>query len=77
MNPQFQGTRSPINGSGMSFFNPQKDVPNPNNPLLYQNTSPNSNYLPNSNSKSFIHRSNILEQPRANNNVSAYIKPER
>ena len=61
MNPQFQGNRSPIQNTGSPFYNPQKDAPNPNNPTLYT-TSPTgvSPFMPNSSSKSYIARSNIL-----------------
>ena len=75
MNNPFPGTRSPVNGSSAPFYNPQKEAMNPNNPMLYQNNQPSANgFVPGSNSKSFISRSNIMEMPKATNNTSAYIK---
>jgi hypothetical protein len=75
MNHQFQGTRSPTQTNSMPFYNPQKDNFNPNNPILYHNNNTNiPNFISNANSKSFISRSNILEQPKPGNNTSAYIK---
>jgi hypothetical protein len=73
--PSFPGSRSPIQGGQLPFYNPQKDVINPNNPSLYQNSNSNGpSFVPGSNSKSFISRSNILEQPKTGNNTSAYLK---
>lgn len=75
MNHQFQGGRSPIQGGSMPFYNPQKDAFNPNNPVLYQNSNLNvPGFIPNSNSKSFITRSSIIDQPKPANNTSAYLK---
>ena len=78
MNHQFQGTRSPTQTNTPPFYNPQKDSFNPNNPVLYQNSNSNvpnvPGFLPNSNSKSFISRSNILDPPKSANNTSAYLK---
>jgi hypothetical protein len=77
MNPQFP-RQPPIPVNNIPFFNPQKDVINPNNPALYHNTSSTqihvNNYNPNPNSKSFITRSSIMEPQKTNNNVSAFIK---
>lgn len=75
MNHQFTGTRSPTQNGNMPFYNPQKDVINPNNPILYQNNNPTApGFIPGNNSKSYIARSNILEQPKPSNNTSAYLK---
>lgn len=75
MNHQFQGTRQPIQGTIGPFYNPQKDAPNPNNPTLYQVPPPPVGpFMPNSSSKSYIARSNIIEGGKAGNNTSAYIK---
>lgn len=75
MNHPFPGSRSPVQGNPMQFYNPQKDALNPNNPTLYQNNPTNPpNFIPNSNSKSFITRSNIIDQPKPSNNTSAYIQ---
>lgn len=75
MNHQFQGSRSPTQGPPMPFYNPQKDSINPNNPSLYQNSNPGQPiFLPNSNSKSYIARSSIIDQPKPSNNTSAYLK---
>jgi len=61
MNNQFTSSRSPLHGGGMPFYNPQKDAINPNNPILYQPSNSNPPpYIPNTNSKSFISRSNIM-----------------
>ncbi len=61
MNHQFQGSRSPVQGTTNPFYNPQKDIPNPNNPTLYQNPPPPMGaFIPNSTSKSYIARSNII-----------------
>ncbi len=61
MNPQFQVNRSPVQSSGNPFYNPQKESPNPNNPTLYQGQQQVvSPFMPNSSSKSYIARSNIL-----------------
>ncbi len=75
MNHQFQNNRSPTQQSNLKFYNPQKDIINPNNPILYQQQSTNGNFIPNSNSKSFISRSHILDPPKASNNASVYTKP--
>ena len=75
MNPQLQGTRSPGQREQMPFYNPQKDAMNPNNPMLYQNNNTNvPGFIPNTNSKSFISRSNILEPPRSVNLTQNYQK---
>ena len=75
MNPPYQGARSPMQNNSMPFYNPQKDVINPNNPILYQNNSvPVPGYAPNTGSKSFITRSNILEVPKSVNHTSNYLK---
>ena len=75
MNPPYQGARSPMQNNSMPFYNPQKDVINPNNPILYQNNSvPVPGYAPNTGSKSFITRSNILEVPKSVNLTSNYLK---
>ena len=75
MNHPYQGTRPPVQAGSVPFYNPQKEVMNPNNPVLYQNNQPNANgFVPGSNSKSFISRSNILEMNKNSNNSSAYIK---
>ena len=75
MKQQFQGARSPSQTNNMPFYNPQKDNLNPNNLNLYQNSNANvPNFIPNSNSKSFITRSNIMEPPKPGTNTSAYIK---
>lgn len=74
MNHQFQGSRSPVQSVNAPFYNPQKDSINPNNPNLYQHPQPNGNFVPSGNSKSFITKSNILEQPKTNSNSSAYLK---
>lgn len=75
MNHQFPGSRSPIQGTINPFYNPQKDAPNPNNPTLYQSPQqPLGPFIPNSNSKSYIARSNIIEQQKPANNTSAYLK---
>lgn len=72
MNNPFPGSRSPNSGP---FYNPQKDSPNPNNPNLYQNNSSNvPGFISNPGSKSFISRSNIIDQPKSSANTSAYIK---
>lgn len=57
----FPGSR-PVQQQGpVPFYNPQKDAPNPNNPMLYQNNStPVPGYVPPTGSKSFITRSNIM-----------------
>lgn len=74
MNPQFQTSRSPGQSPLGPFYNPQKEVPNPNNPILYQ-TPPHvtSQFGPNSN-KSYVARSNIMEGSKPGNNTSAYFK---
>jgi hypothetical protein len=75
MNNQFQGSRSPVQGTIGPFYNPQKDAPNPNNPILYQTPPPPvGTFLPNSSSKSYIARINIIEQNKTANNTSAYLK---
>jgi hypothetical protein len=67
-----------MQGGSMPFYNPQKDSFNPNNPVLYQNSNSSTpsvpGFLPNSTSKSFISRSNILDPPKPANNTSAYLK---
>ena len=75
MSHSFQGSRAPVAPSSSPFYNPQKESLNPNNPNLYQNSNSNGQgFVPNSNSKSFITRSNIMELPKAPTNTSAYIK---
>ena len=79
MNHPYQGTRSPVQGGSIPFYNPQKDALNPNNPMLYQNNStPVPGFNPNTNSKSFITRSNIMEMPKSvnlNHTSATYNKP--
>lgn len=73
MNPtSFPASRSHLQGGQLPFYNPHKDNINHSNPNLYQNC--NSNTTAGSNSKSFITRSNIMEQPKIGNNTSAYLK---
>ena len=75
MNNQYQGARSPVQNGSMQFYTPKTDSLNPNNPMLYQNNStPIPGYNPNTNSKSFITRSNIMEMPKSVNLTSAYVK---
>ena len=75
MNNPFPGNRSPIQNTPPPFYNPQKDSINPNNPNLYQNNNPNlPGFVPNTSSKSFISRSNIMEMHKNSNNNSAYLK---
>jgi len=74
MSHQFQGSRSP-NQRHLTFYNPQKDAPNPNNPNLYQNNnSTATSFFPTYNSKSYGGRSNPSEQPKQATNTSANLK---
>lgn len=75
MNHQFPGSRSPVQGTINPFYHPQKDIPNPNNPTLYQNSQGQmANFGQNPTSKSYIGRSNIIEAGKSANNTSASFK---
>jgi hypothetical protein len=73
MNPQFTSNRSPHQSE--PFYNPQKNVPNPNNPTLYH-TPPSVGvpFMSAGSSKSYIARSNILEGNKPGNNTSVNLK---
>jgi len=71
MNNQFPASRTPIQ-PGISFYNPQKDS-NSNNSATYPNSSSNvPGFIPGS--KSYIARSNILDQPKAISSNTGFIK---
>lgn len=76
MNQPFSGARSPVQNGNTPFYNPQKGMLSPTNNMLYQNSSSNNNnYGSNSNSKTLVTRSGIMDMQKQTHNNSAYLKP--
>ena len=75
MNPPFSGARSPIQSGNTPFYNPQKGMLSPTGAMLYQNSNGNmSGYVPNSNSKTLVTRSGIMDIQKQAHNSSACMK---